>query len=362
VIKKIDWYIIKMYLTTFFFTMLMVSMVSIVIHYFENIDKFLRAEVTITEALSGFYIHFIPWINGLLAPIFALIAVIFFTSRLAQNSEIVAILAAGVSYNRLMRPFFIVGTFLALLLWYGNNYLIPNSTRLKNEFENERIKRNLVQTSTSDIHFMVGPDEKAYFRYYNNRDSSARNLRLEKFEGRQLISLIKAETVKFIEEPNLWQIENLEYWTFDGKDESLTIVKGIKIDTILPFHPADFSRYTKQMEMMTSSDLREFIAVEKRKGISTAKSYLIELYRRTSDPFTMIILTMIGVTVASRKVRGGIGLHLAAGVIIGSCFVILSKFSVTFASNLNLNPLLGVWIPNIIFSFVALYLYLKAQK
>ena len=361
-IKKLDRYIIGKYLSTFVFTMLMVSMVSIAINYFENIDKFIVANVGFGQALIEYYLHFLPWINGLLSPIFALIAVIFFTSRMARNSEIITILASGVSYDRFLRPYFISGFLLAFIFWIANNYIIPNSTRIKNEFETETIKRNLKDNLTTDIHFFISPDEKAYFRYYNDRDTSVKNFRLEKFSDGKLIKMLKAEDLFFIGEPNKWQLLNIEERYFDGLNERFKITRDVKIDTVFPFKPADFTRYTKQMEMMSTTDLRAFISEERQRGIGTAKSYLIEMYRRTSDPFTIIILTIIGVTVASRKVRGGLGLHLAIGVIIGAVFVIMSKFSVTFAANLSLSPLLGVWIPNIVFSIVAFILYTRAQK
>lgn len=361
-IKKLDRYIIGKYLSAFIFTMVLVSMVSIAINYFENIDKFIVAKIGFGQALTEYYLHFLPWINGLLSPVFALIAVIFFTSRMARNSEIITILASGVSYDRFLRPYLLSGILIAAVLWVANNYVIPNSTRIKNEFETEKIKRNLKDNLTNDIHFFISPNEKAYFRYYNDRDSSAKNFRLEKIKDGKLIKLLKAEELNFIGRPNKWQMLNIEERYFDGLDEKFVISRNVKIDTVFPFKPEDFTRYTKQMEMMSTTDLRAFIYEEKQRGIGTAKTYLIELYRRTSDPFTIIILTMIGVTVASRKVRGGLGLHLALGVIIGAVFVIISKFSVTFASNLSLSPLLGVWIPNIVFSLVAYFLYKKAQK
>lgn len=362
-LSKIDVYIIKNYLKTFAFTMLMITMIAITINFFEHLDKFLNKKLTIYNIVFDYYLHFIPWINGLLWPLFALLSVIFFTSRLAKQSEIISILSSGISYNRLLRPYIIAASFIGFLLWIGNNYVIPNSTKIKNEFESEYIRRSTKKSLSNNIHFFISPTEKVYFRLYSSRDSSTRSFRIEEFdEDGRLIKVIKSSKLKFIGEPNKWQMKDYEARTINGLDEDMVIKNNFTLDTVFPFHPDDFVRYSKQMEMLTTTDLRKFIVEERDKGIDTAKKYVIELYRRTAYPFTILILTLIGVAVSSRKIRGGMGLHLAKGVIIGSAFVILSKFSTTFATNLNMPAGLGVWIPNIIFGLVALYLYKGAQK
>ncbi|MGB4974149.1 MAG: LptF/LptG family permease [Cyclobacteriaceae bacterium] len=360
--RKIDQYIIKKYLVTFFYTMMLITMIAITIDFFEKVDKLLTKEVSLYEVFAVYYLNFIPWINGLLWPLFALLSVIFFTSRLAGDSEFVAMLSAGITYQRILFPYFIGGTILASLLWFGNNYLIPNSSRIKNEFESQYIRKSNKQTLSTDVHFFTSPSELIYFRIFNTRDSSARMFRLERFKGNELVYMLKTSNLKYEAATNKWSMTDFEEHTFDSLKESLVIQKEIKRDTTFPFVPDDFVRYTKQMEMMTTGDLRRFIGSEQNKGIETAKKYIIELYRRTADPFTIIILTLMGVSIASRKVRGGMGLHLAAGVIVGATFVILSKFSVTFATNMALPAGLAVWIPNIFFSVVAILLYRRAQK
>lgn len=337
-------------------------MIAISIDFFEKVDKFLNDNVTTHEIIFDYYLNFIPWINGLLWPLFSLIAVIFFTSRMAKDLEIVAILSAGISYRRMMLPYLLASTIIGTLLWLGNNYVIPNSTRVKNEFESEYIRRSSKKPMSNNIHFFLNPNQKIYIRYFRIRDSSAQNFRLETFKGNRLVSVLKANKLEFKEEPNTWTLNNYEIRRMDGMNEELQIHKGEKKDTVINISPDDFVRYTKQMEMMTTSDLKEYMALEQSKGIDTAKKFKIELYRRTADPFTILILTLIGVAIASRKVRGGMGFHLAAGVVLGAAFVILAKFSVTFSSNMDLPPGLGVWIPNILFSIIAFYLYIKAQK
>ena len=360
--KILDWYIIKKYLSTFFFTMMLITMIAITIDYFERVDKFINAELSTKEIIMEYYLHFIPWINGLLWPLFALLAVIFFTSRMAKNSEIISILSAKVSYARFIRPYMIAGGTLALLLWIGNNYVIPKSNRLKNEFKSEYIYKSAKTTLNHNIHFWLSPTEKVYIRSYTTSDSSGRIFRLERFADNKLVYVLKANKIKFIGQPNKWKLEDYEIRTFGDMSENLIPKPTEHKDTTFSFVPKDFTRYTKQMEMMNTSDLREFLKYEQEKGLNSGKKYSIELYRRTADPFTIFILTLIGVSVASRKVRGGMGFHLAAGVVIGAVFVIISKFSMTFSTNLALPPGIGVWIPNMFFSVVAFFLVKNAQK
>ncbi|MBK9733599.1 MAG: LptF/LptG family permease [Saprospiraceae bacterium] len=360
--KILDWYIIKKYLSTFFFTMMLITMIAVTINYFEQVDKFLDSKLPFSKIFIGYYLNFIPWINGLLWPLFALLAVIFFTSRMAKNSEIISILSAKVSYSRFLMPYLISATFLAILLWIGNNYVIPKSNRLKNEFESEFIRASAKRTLSSNIHFWLSPNEKVFIRDYSSRDSSGRTFRLERFEKNELVYTLKANKIVYNGLPNKWRLEGYEIRTFKNLEETLIAKPGEKKDTFFNFVPDDFTRYTEQKEMMNTSELKKFIQYEQAKGLDSGKKYSIELYRRSADPFTIFILTLIGVSVASRKVRGGMGFHLAAGIVIGAIFVIISKFSTTFSSNLNLPPGIGVWIPNLIFSGVAWYLVKTAQK
>jgi lipopolysaccharide export system permease protein len=361
-LKKIDIYIIKKYFSTFFFTMCLISAIAVAMDFFEKVDKFLAPDVKVKDIIFKYFLNFIPYINGLLWPLFALLAVIFFASRMAKDSEIIAALSSGMSYNRLLRPFLIAGTSIAFLLWLGNNYVIPNSTRIKNEFEGEYIKRGNKKTLSSDIHFFLSPNKKAYFRYYSQSDSSARNFRVETFDSVGLTTIMKSDELRFIDSTSKWRMTGYELHTINGLNEGMVVNKQLTQDTIFSFRPEDFIRYTKQMEMMTSAELRSFMRAEEARGLEGAKKYRVELYRRTADPFTIIILTIIGTCIATRKVRGGMGLHLAFGVILGAVFVIVSKFAVTFVSNLGMPEALGVWLPNIIFSIISYYLYLKAQK
>jgi lipopolysaccharide export system permease protein len=224
------------------------------------------------------------------------------------------------------------------------------------------IKSSLKSSLSYNIHFFTSPDEKIYIRNYSDRDSTGRTFRLDRFRNGELVYSLKANKITFKQAPNTWEIENYEIRTFDNLNETLEIASNAKLDTVFNFVPEDFTRYANQIEIMTTSALRKFLEYEQAKGLDSGKKYSVEINRRSADPFTIIILTIIGVAVASRKVRGGMGLHLAVGVILGAAFVILSRFSTTFSTNLSLSPGLGVWIPNIIFSLIAVYLVKTAQK
>lgn len=361
-IKRLDSYIIRQYLLTFFFTIVLVTMVAVTIDFFENVDKFLTRDISIKALIVDYYFNFIPWINGQLWPLFSLIAVIFFTSRLAKQSEIIAILSSGVSFYRILLPFCVGAGIIASIHWVGSNYVIPKSTKKYNEFRSEHIRRSGRQVKSSNVHFFIGPDQKAFIRMYSDRDSSARGFRIETFDEGGITGLLKAKRIKFKEAPNKWTLQNYEYRTFDGLSETLSIHEGEELDTTINITPKDFVRYTRQMEMMTTSELKEYIQIEKDRGVDTAKKYIMQIHKRNADPFTILILTIIGVAVAARKTRGGIGIHLAVGVILGATYVILSKFSETFSTNMSLSPGLGIWIPNITFMIVAIYLIAKAQK
>jgi len=359
----LDRYIIKKYLSTFFFACLLITMASIVIDFSDKINRFIDKDLTVKQILVEYYLNFIPWINGLLWPLFALISVVFFTSRMAKDTEIIPMLGSGISFNRLVVPYLISSSLIAGALWYGTNYLIPKTTKHKNEFEAEHLSRSKKQNLSNNIHFFISPDAKIYIKHYKNRDSTAQNFRLENYDSLGVLTdLIQADKIAFKEYPDVWTLENYVKRGFSELNESIVLGKSAKLDTALNFQPSDFVHYTKQMEMMTTSELKEYINVEASRGLDNTKKYQIELQRRMADPFTIIIMTLIGMAVASKKVRGGMGLHLAVGVVIGSAYVILSKFSKTFAENLSVTAEVGMWAPNVVFGIIALFLIFKAQK
>ena len=360
--KKLDLYIIKKYLVSFFFTTFLITLVSIVINYSEQVHRFIKADLGFVDVMSQYYLYYIPWINGLMWPLFSLISVIFFTSRLAKNSEIVASLSSGISNWRILVPYLVSAFIISFILWIGKNYIIPYSNKVKHDFESEVLDKDHKKTMRDNIHFFLNQDQKIFIHRYLSRDTSAMQFRLETFQDGELTKVLSAERLSFKEAPKLWTVKNYDIREINGMQESIVVAHGETMDTIIDLTHDDFVRNTKGMENMSTSDLREHILRKKERGISAEKNYLVELHLRTSQPFAIIILTIIGFAVASRKTRGGMGLHLAIGVIIGAAYVVISQFSSTFSNNLSLSPLLGAWIPNLLFAAVAVYLMIRGQN
>ncbi len=335
---------------------------AISIDFFEKIDKFLNSGLPFGKIVTDYVIHFIPWINGLLWPLFAFISVIFFTSRIAKDSEVVALLSAGVSYRRFLVPYVVSASFVALLLFLGNHYLIPISNKKKAEFETEFLKKGRKKSLSSNIHFFLNPDEKIYARSFRQIDSVAQSFRVESFEDGQLVKIIKASQLKYNRDSSTWTLKDYEVRKVNGLRETYESFKGERKDTIFDFVPDDFIRHDKQKEMMVSSDLRNFIQKERQRGIGAAQTFEVELYRRSANPFTVILLTLLGAAIASRKTRGGMGIHLAIGAVLGSVLEVMTKISMTFSNNLGVSPMIGVWIPNLLFICITIYVISRAQK
>jgi len=367
-IKKIDKYIILKYLKTFFFTVLIFSMIAFIIDLSTQMENFLEEACTLEEIVTDYYLPFIPWINGLLFPLYALISVIFFTSRMAYDSEIISILNAGVSFRRLMFPYILASLFIGSLHFLANHYVIPLGNKSKVDFEHKYLYKGENRGRTRDVHLVLSRDTtnqtltKAYVSMYDNRDTSVRQLVLERFKDNKLKYRLKAGRANWIKPPNHWQLKDYEIRTFNEDAEEMIFGKRKTIDTTLNMFHDDFVLYENDKLTMTTPELRKAIKRERQRGVKTTKSFLIEIQRRTAEPFTIIIVTLIGMAIASRKVRGGLGLHLALGVGLGATYVFLSRFSTTFATNQTLEPGIAVWIPNILFTVILIFLISKAQK
>lgn len=361
-LQKIDKYIIGKYFSTFLFTLLLFTLIATIIDFSDKVEDFIEEDITIYEIFFDYELNFMLMIDGLLMPLYALIAVIFFTSRMATNSEIISILNAGVSFWRLLRPYLIAAITITIVHLIGNHIVIPKANKKRLDFEHTYIWKHNNRGQTNNVHLFLGPETKVFIKYYRRRDTTASNFQLETIKDNKLTQLLKADEAIWQSDTKKWRLKNYEIHTFDGMKESLLIGAGEHLDTTINLLPDDFIRYLNQKEMLATPEMTKFVRRERSRGVGNTKIYEIEIQRRTAEPFTILILTIIGVAVAARKVRGGMGIHLAFGVAIGGLFIFLSKFSITFATNDNLPPALGVWIPNIIFSFVALILALRAQK
>ncbi len=361
-LKTIDKYIIKKYLGTFFYTMILITGVALVVDFPERIDKFLSGPMTLHEIIFDYYVNFVPWINGLLWPLFALMSVIFFTSRMAKDTEFISILSAGISYYRILRSYIIAALVITVLHLYFNNVTIPRSTKIKGIFENKYLTSTQERVLSDQVFFYLNKETVAYFNYYKKRDTSANDFRLERYKDNELKEVLVADRIKLKKMPNTWTIKNYYIRKIDGLDEELEVRKGKELDTVLNLYPKDFIHYENLPLLMTSAEMRDYIDYERQKGLSTATNLVVELQRRNAEPISILFLTLMGFAISSRKSREGIGLHLAMGVGIGSLYVLASKFSITFANSLDINPVLAVWLPNIVFGIISIILVLRGQK
>jgi len=358
-----DRYIIRQYFVTFFFSAFLFTIIALAIDFSERIDNFVKNALPVSQVISEYYLNFIPWINGILWPLFALISVVFFTARLAKNSELIAMLSAGMSFRRLLRPYMLSACTLAVIHFFGSHIFIPDGNKTFINFDNTYIHPGNARTKTDNIHIFLTPDSRIFIRNYRSRDTSMREVFLERFDSTVLTTLIKAENMKLYKQPNTWRLSDYEIRTFQAdRTESILVSNDDFLDTTLNLEPRDFVRYINEAEMMTTPEIQEFIAYERSKGLDAGRKMASEVHRRSADPYTIIVLTIIGAAVAARKVRGGVGVHLASGIIIGAVYILMSRFALTFASQLDINAALAVWLPNICFTLIAIWLVFRAQK
>jgi lipopolysaccharide export system permease protein len=358
-LKKIDIYIIKKFIGTFFFAIILIISIAIVFDITERIDDFIEKEAPLSEIIFDYYMNFVPYFVNLYSALFTFIAVIFFTSKMAYNTEIIAILSSGVSFLRLMLPYLLSAIIIALFSFILNSYIIPPANKNRLEFA-EKYLKNPYRNYDKHIHKQILPGVYMYMESYSTTTHTGQLFSLEKFEDKKLVSKLTSDYIKWNKETKKWDIYNYFIRHIDGLDERFE--KGKKIDTSLTVKPKDFSSRLNIVETMNIHELNSFIEQQKVRGASNIESYLIEKYNRIAYPFSTFILTLIGVTIASRKVKGGIGLHIGLGIAISFSYILFMRFSSQFAINGSLNPLVAVWLPNIIFVFVGYISYRIAPK
>jgi lipopolysaccharide export system permease protein len=339
--------------------MALIILIVVVFDISEKIDDFIGKEAPLKAIIFDFYFNFIPYFVNLFSPLFTFIAVILFTSQMAARTEIVAILSSGVSYYRMLLPYMISAVVIAILSLYLNNFVIPIATKKRIAFEDRYIK-NEFYNRDRNIHLQLSPGMYIYLESYNVQENTGYKFSIEKFNDGRLTYKLMADNIKWDSIKKNWSINNYYYRTINGISEQVTKVK--QLDTVLTFTPKEFGRKDNTVETMDYKELNEFIASERLKGSNSIEMYEIEKYKRTAFPFATFILTLIGVSIASRKVRGGIGMHIGLGILISFTFILFMQVSTTFAASGLVSPLLAVWIPNFIFSGLALYLLKIAQK
>jgi lipopolysaccharide export system permease protein len=362
--KKIDWYILKNFLTTFFFSIILFLFITIVIDVSEKTDDFVKSGLTFTQIIKQYYYGFIPHILAFLFPLFVFIAVIFFTSKMANRSEIVAILASGTSYNRILRPFMLGGLILATILWLGARYVVPKANDIRVSFQTKYIDANSSYNpllgGRSNLYFRINANTYAGVNYYDTSTKSGSSFFMQRINGNKVDYNLRAETMRWDTARKKWVLDNvMERW-IDGLKERVEMTSSRVMN--FDFTPFDLKRDEYAKDKLITPELDRFIKLEELRGSEGMNALKVERYRRDATPASLLLLTLIGVVVASRKVRGGSGVHLAIGFITASLFILTDRFSTIFSTKGDLPPLLAAWIPNIIFSFVAFWYYRRTPK
>lgn len=356
--KKIDWYLLKKFLGTFLYAILILAAITAVIDYSEKVDEFVKRKAP-AGAILNYYKNFLPYMVAFLFPLFIFIATIFFTSKLANKSEIIAILASGVSFPRFMRPYIIGGCILCGISLAANHWVIPAANEERLEFEDVYIN-NLSHGSDRNVHLRLSPTLYIFIQSYDYKLNTGYRFTAERIEGTMLKEKVMADLVSYDSVQKTWKLMKVTTRTNDGMQEKITT--AAELIQQYPFTPADLHEDKDIMMAMTTTQLNRAIDRERLRGRENMNPYYIEKYRRTAQPFAGLILTIIGVCISSRKVRGGSGLHLALGIGISAIYIMALQFSTTMSVKAGINPLLAAWIPNIIFGLLALYYYRKQTR
>lgn len=362
--KKIDRYILGMFLKTFFFSMLLFTLVAVAIDASEKAEDFIKTKFSIVQIITRYYYGFIPHIISLLFPVFVLISVVFFTSRLALRSEIIAMLSTGMSLRRFLLPYAIGGTILAILLGLSNHFLVPVANKIRTDFENRHINMGRVSNQSlqylTNIHFRIDSVSYAGIRSFDTVSGLGQGFFMEKMQQHKIVYNIRSEQINWDKAKKEWRLYKVIERQIAGVKENVTYKDSMKIQ--LGYLPSDLVNDELMKEKLTTPALNRLISLERRRGSEGLAALQFERYRRDAYAVSVIIMTLIAGILASRKIRGGSGLHLAVAFIIGVAFILTDKFSMVFSTKGNFPPLIAAWLPCMIFTGIAILLYRKAPK
>lgn len=358
--KRLDIYIIKKFLGTYFFSIALILSISVVFDLNENIDRFINHKAPVEAIIFDYYFNFVPYFANLFSSLFVFISVIFFTAKLAENSEIIAMFSNGMSFKRMMKPYMVSAAVIACLSYSLGAYVIPRGNITKLEFE-DKYKKKKKAEFVRNVQMEVADNTIAYIERYEDYNKTGYRFSLDKFDDKRLVSHLTARRITYdTTRVHHWTIKDYMIRQLDGRREKIT--KGEVLDTIINMEPQDFLISKDQWLTMTSPELKTYIQKQKRRGFANIKQFEIEYYQRIAMSFASFILTIIGVSLSSRKVKGGMGLYLGIGLALSFSYILFQTVSSTFAVAGNVPPVVAVWIPNMLYTVIAVYLYRKAPK
>lgn len=358
-VKRIDRYIIGRFLGTFLFALMLILIIIVVIDIQEKMEEFLNPALPFMD-IVWYYIAFIPYYALLLSPLFIFITVVFFTSKLAARSEIIAMQAAGMSFNRILRPYFISAAIIAVVSFVFSAWIIPNLNVIRIDFTNTWVKNKKVEMD-QNIQAAVAPGEVVYFSTFDARENMGYNFSLQKFEENTLTSQLTAQRIAYHSDSLYhWTVYDYHIRTFDGLKEHNEY--GDQLDTLLILTPADLLISREDGEQLTNAELSHYIEQQKKRGVGNIQSFQVEYHRRYASILAAFILTLIGVSLSARKVKGGLGVNMAIGLALTFVYILLFTISSAYAVSGELTPLMAAWLPNLIYTPIALGLYLKAPR
>lgn len=352
--KILDWYILKKLLKTYVFAVFLIVLIVMVIDYTEKIDDFIRREAPIRAILFDYYLNFIPYWANYISPLMVFIATVFFTASMASKTEIIAILSSGISFPRLMRPYLIGSSFIAIGTFIMIGWIVPNANKIRVPFEHQYIN-NQYFFDKRDVHIKISPDVYAYIESYDNSTNTGYRFSLERISGNEIKQKLMSDRITWDSVARKWTIHEYRMRTLTGGESKL--VYGSKIDTTLNLLPKDFQNKHLLHETFTLPELDRHIDLVRSRGADGIEVFLIEKYLRYANPFSVIILTIIGFLVSARKSRGGVGFQIALGFSLAFIYILFFMMSKGIAEGGGMPPLLAVWLPNIVFSTIGVGLY-----
>ena len=356
--KRLDKYIIGKFLGTFIFSIVLIMSIAVIFDLTEKLDNFFENQVSVKEIIVDYYLNFIPYYMNMFSPLFIFISVIFFTSKLAGDSEIIAILASGVSYHRLMWPYFVSALLLFAFSFWMTGYVIPPASEKMLTFQDKYIQ-HFSRENARNIQMEVEPGTILYIESFQKRTKMGYRSSLEHFDGKKLTMRITADRIHYDSAYN-WHFDKYIRREFDGMRETLT--RGNRLDTIIPVLPKELFYTAENAQMMTNPELRSYIDTQRKRGSGNVQAFETEWWKRWASPIGAFIMTLLGVTMSSKKVRGGMGKNLGFGLTLSALYILFSTVSTTFSVNGVMSPFMSVWLPNFIFLSIGVVLYLRVSR